>query len=354
MSLLAHLPFSPNIRPLHALTYLFGVPLFSIAFLVFLNSSLSFLLTNLFSIPSSRLGSIVGTLGFVDELVAIFAAPIWGFISDGRIGTRGVSVLGYIAIALSLILFVEVPTVYPGLIISRIIFSIGAAAVTTMVSAILPEMTTTSADVELTSRESRKPAPTGKLAGLVGLCTGLGAVGALGLLLPLPARFAKRPTVSDADAVRIAYVIVAALAGCVAVWCALGLPPPRDPGRQETWRDVKTWVWTKIWGGDPGMFVREEEEVEEGDEPEQPPHGIVGLVKAAKLGWEDGRVGVAYVGGFVARAASVGISLFIPLYVNHYYVSHGQCKENGKNGCRKAYILAASMAPRSPCIELPG
>lgn len=75
----------------HALTYLFGVCLFSISFLVFLNSSVSFVVTDLIE-QDGGLGNVVGTLGFADELVALVACPLWGVASD-RIGVRTVSTL---------------------------------------------------------------------------------------------------------------------------------------------------------------------------------------------------------------------------------------------------------------------
>jgi len=72
-----------------ALTYLFGVCLFSISFLVFLNSSVSFVVTDLLK-QDTGVGNVVGTLGFADELIALVACPLWGVASD-RIGVRTVS-----------------------------------------------------------------------------------------------------------------------------------------------------------------------------------------------------------------------------------------------------------------------
>lgn len=73
---------------LQAVTYLLGVCFFSIAFLVFLNSSLSFVITTLIK-QRTHVGDAVGTLGFADELVALVACPAWGMISD-RLGVRTV------------------------------------------------------------------------------------------------------------------------------------------------------------------------------------------------------------------------------------------------------------------------
>ncbi|KAK6338152.1 hypothetical protein TWF696_001623 [Orbilia brochopaga] len=152
------LPFAAHI-PLHAsLTYLFAICLFSISFLVFLNSSLSFVVTDLFGIRDG-VGSIVGTLGFVDELIAIFMVVFWGALSD-RIGTRLVSVSGYFLVGLALIVVVQVKSVYPGLILARILFSTGASATVVSVTAVLPEISTlrpnSSTDSQNEPRQSHK------------------------------------------------------------------------------------------------------------------------------------------------------------------------------------------------------
>lgn len=75
---------------LQTLTYLLAVCPFSIAFLVFINSSLSFVVTDLIGLHDGE-GDAVGTLGFADELLALAACPIWGVLSD-RIGVRNVSI----------------------------------------------------------------------------------------------------------------------------------------------------------------------------------------------------------------------------------------------------------------------
>ena len=74
---------------LQLVTYLLGVCLFSISFLVFLNASVSFVVTDLIR-QEHGVGDAVGTLGFADELFALVACPIWGIMSD-RIGSRNVS-----------------------------------------------------------------------------------------------------------------------------------------------------------------------------------------------------------------------------------------------------------------------
>ena len=74
---------------LQVATYLLGVCPFSIAFLVFLNSSVSFVVTDLIG-RKEGVGDVVGSLGFADELLALIACPAWGMLSD-KIGVRYVS-----------------------------------------------------------------------------------------------------------------------------------------------------------------------------------------------------------------------------------------------------------------------
>jgi MFS family permease len=107
-------------------TYLFCIALFSISFLVFLNSSVSFVITQRIG-QQDRVGDAVGTLGFADELVALVACPMWGVLSD-RVGVRTVAVMGYAIVGVSLWVFVQASNVYPQLLLARMFFSIGGAA----------------------------------------------------------------------------------------------------------------------------------------------------------------------------------------------------------------------------------
>jgi MFS family permease len=107
-------------------SYLFGVALFSISFLVFLNSSISFVITQRIG-QSRNVGDAVGTLGFVDELVALIACPVWGLLSD-RVGVRSVAVMGYTIVGIALWVFVQARNVYPELLLARMLFSLGGSA----------------------------------------------------------------------------------------------------------------------------------------------------------------------------------------------------------------------------------
>jgi len=121
-----YLPFATSTTTAQAVSYLFAVCLFSISFLVFLNSSVSFVITDLIGVKDG-VGDLVGTLGFADELVALLACPFWGILSD-RLGVRIVCVAGYTIVGAALCIFVQARNVYPQLLLARILFSIGGAA----------------------------------------------------------------------------------------------------------------------------------------------------------------------------------------------------------------------------------
>ena len=82
------------------------------------------------------------------------------------------------------------------------------------------------------------------------------------------------------------------------------------------------------------------------------------LWSSIKLGVQSKDIGLGYLGGFVARASSVAISLFIPLFTNAYFLRSGLCTANPedpsdiKNACPRAYTLAAALTGVSQLVAL--
>ncbi len=272
----------------------------------------------------------------------------------------------------------QATNVYPQLLLTRLFFSLGGAATSTMVTAILPSMTakalsppasgmnsglghavSPSVASELTitparfrSRSPRAPgmqsvgslsaSSPARLAGYVGMFTGCGALLALGIFLPLPARFQKAG-ISPGQAIADSYYVVGVIALVVSIFCYLGL-------RHLKGEEGKGW----------NAIYRKKATLDD-----SPHDGTLDLpywrllMDSLLLGFRDSQVGLAYLGGFVARASSVGISLFIPLYVNHYFLLSGLCKEDPADGpadmkhqCRRAYVLAAELTGVSQLIAL--
>lgn len=382
-----------TVTPLQATTYLLGIALFSISFLVFLNSSISFVVTDVIG-QKKDVGNAVGTLGFADELLALVACPLWGLLSD-KIGVRTVAVLGYCIVGLSLVCLVQSTNVYPELLLGRLGFSIGGAACSTMVTAILPAMVakkdekkaagetganghtqgpqeverpsrndsighraapSVSSEVTITptryssrgrrdegtdssDRKADPTAGTSQLAGFVGLFTGVGALVALAIFLPLPA-YLQENGETPAKSVQNSFYIVAAIAFCVAIFIFFGLR--RLPGEEGKG------LGALLHGIHPPS-PKSDQEADTRTRRDITPSYLALVSESMKLGLTDPSISIAYFGGFVARASSVGISLFIPLFVNAYFVRTGLCTSNPDNladikeNCQRAYKLAAAL-----------
>lgn len=356
-------------------TYLLAVCPFSIAFLVFVNSSVSFVVTDLIGLHDGE-GDAVGTLGFADELLALAACPLWGVLSD-RIGVRNVRsvgfiyqygfkslitdmpstkvcIIGYGIIAVSLVVFVQARNVYPQLLLGRLFFSLGGSAVSTMVTAVLPAVAGETPSEQLRpGRESRAEAksPSSRLAGFVGMCAGSGALISLAIFLPLLARF-QSWGYSPSEAIQNSYYLVASVAILVSFCCFMGLRGlASEQGKG----------WHLLWAS-PKASASETDPLDLNKGAIQLPY-LGQLGTALYLGLQNRDIFLGYLGGFVARASSVGISLFIPLFVNHYYRRSGLCgHEQGevpesiprdiKQTCRKAYILASILTGVSQLVAL--
>lgn len=182
-------------------------------------------------------------------------------------------------------------------------------------------------------------------AGLVGTLTGSGAVLAVFVLLPLPAWLAKLGH-PPADAIQRSYDIAAGLAFVLAILVFAGLR--RLPSRLELEVDSKPASANNKKGSS-----------------NNPLHL---LYTAATLPFHQENVGLAYFGGFIARATSVAVTLFIPLYVSQYYRREGLC-QSGKSlmsmglhsmaggaenprTCPKAYTAASILTGTSQLIAL--
>ncbi|KAI1755440.1 hypothetical protein F4782DRAFT_488587 [Xylaria castorea] len=444
------LPFSPSTTPLQAATYLLGISLFSISFLVFLNSAVSFVITDLLGVKKG-VGDIVGTLGFADELVALVACPLWGLLSD-RLGVRWVAVIGYVVIAVSLVVFVQCRNVYPALILARILFAVGATAAATMVTAVLPVLTgdddagevrdddaeigagnadseearaeldadagnananarrkvshnprgsiavSMESDLTITPErfqsESQGPGPARRgssasqafyssargdsstadtkgrkpsaLAGFVGLFTGCGALVALILFLPLPAQFSKKEGVTPARAITDSFYVVATVALAVAIFVFFGLRGLKGE-EAKGWRmllglkdrDSSSSTTTAQDGAAQDHTSNGSSSNGKQSPTAKPlPYRHL-LLSSLRLGATDPHIALGYLGGFVARASTVAISLFLPLYINTYFMSHGFCQGSPndpspelKRECRAAYVLAASLSGGAQLVAL--
>jgi hypothetical protein len=212
------------------------------------------------------------------------------------------------------------------------------------------ELTITPARFRSSSREPMADVPgrkdtgasTSQLAGLVGMFTGCGALVALLVFLPLPTRFQEAGE-PPAAAVADAFYVVGAIAILVALGCFFGLRSlPGEEGKG----------WKRLAGKDEHKTAENRSTSD-----------LVLIYprlfwQSVCLGFTSPNIGLGYVGGFVARASSVAISLFIPLFTNHYFLQTGKCSVDPtnpsdiKSACPDAYKLAAMLTGISQLIAL--
>lgn len=166
--------------------------------------------------------------------------------------------------------------------------------------------------------------------------TGCGALIALMVFLPLPAKF-QYAGAGEKDALKYSFYIVAIVAFILAVWCFFGFrhlqqqAPGSQPRSTVSQRDN---LMSSALGHLRNMLDN--------------------FTVAISIGFKSSEIALGYLGGFVARASSVGISLFIPLLVNAMFISSGICTGKGSDGdptglpdikkkCPQAYVVAAEL-----------
>lgn len=215
----------------------YGACFVALAAFTFIAAAQSALL-DLLGVPEDEKGSVSGHIGVAAEIVLLTAVGVFGALSD-RIGRRPVFVAGFLVVALGLVL-----TPFAGSELElgafRVVFALGAAAVTAMISTVVSDFA---------RDESR-----GKAAGLLGVMNGVGAVLTVFVLVRLPSMF-EGAGLDEVAATRAAYAVVAALCVGLAVWLRLALPPA-TLGQRETTPPLPQLLREGVRAGkDPGIAL---------------------------------------------------------------------------------------------------
>ncbi|KAJ3159763.1 hypothetical protein HDU86_001415 [Geranomyces michiganensis] len=126
-----------GVSPLKFLIYLLAAAL-GICIFVFLNASQGFVLSNIVHIPAPSLGNASGSLTFYDECVSVVCVWLWGIASD-RVGRRGVYGGGFVIMGVALAAFTFPTRLYPELLLVRLLFAVGGAASSAMMTAVLAD-----------------------------------------------------------------------------------------------------------------------------------------------------------------------------------------------------------------------
>lgn len=155
---LAGIALAPGFLPRHALFYLYAA-FITVGLLAFISFFQAWLLNVNLRLPEHLQGRTIAGLNFANELVALALVAPFGALAD-KIGRRPVYAFGFLWLGAGFLLYPLARTI-PQLTACALFFSVGVAAVGTMLATVLAD----------TPAESSR----GRMVGLAGFCQGLGA-----------------------------------------------------------------------------------------------------------------------------------------------------------------------------------
>jgi MFS family permease len=162
---------APGYLPRHAVTYLYAA-FTTIGLFAFVSYMQPYLLNVNLGLPAHLQGRTVSALNFANELLALCLVAPFGALAD-KIGRRAVYAFGFLWLAAGFLLY-PVARTLPELTGCALFFSVGVAAVGTMLGTVLAD----------TAAETSR----GRLVGLAGFFQGLGAAALILLLGQMPKR----------------------------------------------------------------------------------------------------------------------------------------------------------------------
>jgi MFS family permease len=166
---LGGIQLAPGYLPRHALIYLYAA-FITVGLFAFVSFFQAWLLNVNLRLPEHLQGRTIAALNFANELVALALVAPFGALAD-KIGRRPVYAFGFLWLAAGFLLYPLARSV-PQLTACALFFSVGVAAIGTMLGTVLAD----------TPAESSR----GRLVGLAGFCQGLGAAALVLLLGRLP------------------------------------------------------------------------------------------------------------------------------------------------------------------------
>jgi MFS family permease len=212
---LGSIALAPGYLPRHAVIYLYAA-FITIGLFAFVSYMQPWLLTVNLALPAHLQGRTVSALNFANELIALVLVAPFGALGD-KIGRRSVYAFGFLWLAAGFLLYPLARTL-PELTGCALFFSVGVAAIGTMLGTVLAD----------TAAESSR----GRLVGLAGFFQGLGAAALVLLLGQMP----KRLVDAGVDALSagritlwLAAVLCAVSAAVVFAGLTRGTPSERAP-----------------------------------------------------------------------------------------------------------------------------
>lgn len=315
----------------------------TIASFVFINSTQAYILTDLLDIPRNKLGAIQGNLSSFDEGISMVMVIIWGVLSD-RIGRRIVFSTGFLLMAFATFLYPLASSVYGSstsnvsvsffnsLIFYRLIFACGGAATSDMLTVVLGDY----------AAEGKRS----KLAGLLGVSTGLGACFGALFLNRLPTFFTRsqKELITSTGTIYASFWITAMLLVAGALISGFGV---RKPFQQQAQNDPL--LEAESAKGRKCPVIHDSETASNESR----------LNSSTKCWWKRIVFGfkaiktnpallAAYLGGFVARGDSIILSVFLPPWIASFYARNNLCQVDDTSALSDAsmYITKCPQAKR--------
>lgn len=297
------------------MAFLFSA-MMAIAGLVFINADQTYIMVDILDYSRDKVGSAAGNLVLADEFLSMAMVSVWGALSD-KWGRRWIFSLGLSLMAVATALCPFAQSVFPSgpsyffqsLLAFRLLFALGGSASTATLTALIGDY----------SRDSSRA----KVAGITGFASGLGALFAALILSRLPTFFTGdsnlapgglRDLPNGGVTLVITFTITATLLLVAALVAAIFLRAPPE-------------LSTNI--SIPAKLCL----------PQRIRTGVTAM--------RDPLVLLAYVSGFVARADSIALTLFIAPWVDKYMTAHGLCPPPTPNTvstrCQPAKRLASTL-----------
>mmetsp|Transcript_9176 Transcript_9176/g.11464 ORF Transcript_9176/g.11464 Transcript_9176/m.11464 type:complete len:497 (-) Transcript_9176:69-1559(-) len=353
-----------NYKPVNFLAFNFA-GFACIALVVFLSSTQPFFLDLVVRVDSKKIGNIIGTLGFIDELTSVVTSPLIGTLCDKMNnmvngsgmrmvgGTRAIEFGGFGLIGLSLIGYAKMGSSVDWLYLWRPIFAVGVTGCMSMVTVMLNELSNSdfklafwkkqneAVEHEFEENEMLEPDGShtvgevpvwedgnkkhGRYAAFIGISTGLGAIFSVSFFLPMPSKLSDSFSIPIKEGLQLSYLILGFVA--IAVGSIL-LVTLYDSTRHNN------------------------------PMPHTNKAGYFQLLREGVLASKGNiRIQLAYLGSFVARSTTVAMSVFIPLLVYNFYYKNGICGSDGddtpsKQSCRDGYVFAAILTGVAQTVAL--
>eukprot|EP00004_Rigifila_ramosa_P004621 TRINITY_DN1509_c0_g1_i1.p1 TRINITY_DN1509_c0_g1~~TRINITY_DN1509_c0_g1_i1.p1 ORF type:complete len:505 (-),score=132.17 TRINITY_DN1509_c0_g1_i1:27-1457(-) len=281
---------NPGVKTRHMKAYYFMM-FAGICVFVFMSNQQPVVLDEILEIKRKDQGSLTGDLSFYSELTTLATVSVWGALSE-RVGRAWVAAIGFGLLAVSYS-FYSFPTATWEIIVYRLIYATGAAAITAKMTSILSDY----------AYDDDK----GKASGFMGIFSGFGAMACLFGLAYLPTIFKSTGLITDeVDAIHMMYFVVVGICAATGLICLFFLQGV-SKSNAENKKSIPTIVGEAIYAGkqDPVLMM-------------------------------------SYAAAFVSRGDSTVLNTFLSLWVTQYILDGKEGSSSSSSSDFESVLSEAS------------